>query len=105
LISGFILSRNKSHTMNLRKIKLALTIGLVNDPTTNPVVTIKNAMRDFTDQVGKFLGFVVTGEKVIDENRYSKSYAVQFENCQLQVQLVTNKLNKIQAVRDFKVSQ
>jgi hypothetical protein len=91
--------------MNLRKIKLALTIGLVNDPSGNPVVTIKNAMKEFTDQVGRFLGFVVTGESTIDENRFSKSYAVQFENCQLQVQLVTNKLNKVQAVREFKVSQ
>lgn len=91
--------------MNVRKMKLAVAIGLLNNPSVNALVTIKEAMLQFTTEVGRFLGFSLTKEYPLDAQRVNRSYSLMFENCAIELDLVSSQQNSSQIVRDFRLSQ
>ncbi len=91
--------------MNVRKMKLAVAVGLLNNPSVNALVTIKEAMRQFTTEVGRFLGFSLTREYPLDANKINRSYSLMFENCAIELDLVSSQQNSAHIVRDFRLSQ
>ena len=88
--------------MNIRQIKLALTVGLINagQNSSNVVSGIRDLMLSFKE-VGAFLGAQLTGNMPLNEDHVKETYAMQFENCVLDVDLVRNPQTSNQFDRQF----
>jgi hypothetical protein len=89
--------------MNIRQIKLALTVGLINSNAQhNAIQVVKELMAGFKE-VGSFLGLTVVTKSPLNQNHIKKTYALQFENCRLDLDLVSNPLTKNQYVQGFQL--
>ncbi|MCO6492653.1 MAG: hypothetical protein J5I98_29820 [Phaeodactylibacter sp.] len=88
--------------MNIRKIKLALAVGLMNTDQSNPLHSIKDLMLGFKE-VGAFLGLTAVGNKRLNPALIKETYAIRFENCTVDVDLVSNPMTNSQAVQGFQL--
>ncbi len=87
--------------MNTRKIKLALTVGLLNKEGENNVLSaIKELMSEFKE-VGAYIGWKLTRKSPLNPSHVQRSYALRFENCTLNVDLVSNPNTKNQFIQGF----
>ncbi len=89
--------------MNIRKIKLALSVGLMNTESGNILQVIKEQMCTFKGEVGNFLGLTEVNNNRLNRNNIQHTYAMQFENCTLNVDLVLNPRTKTQVVQGFQL--
>ncbi len=90
--------------MNIRQIKLALTVGLINaNAQNNVILVVKELMTDFNG-VGSFLGLTVVDKSALNQNHVKKTYALQYENCRLDLDLVSNSKTQNQYVQGFQLS-
>jgi hypothetical protein len=89
--------------MNIRKIKLALSVGLMNSEPGNTLQVIKEQMHTFKGEVGNFLGLREVNNNLLNRNHVKQTYAMRFENCTLNVDLVTNPRTKTQVVQGFQL--
>ncbi len=90
--------------MNIRKIKLALSVGLMNSNSGNNILpVIKEQMCAFKDEVGNFLGLTEVNNNRLNRNHIKHTYELQFENCTLDVDLVSNPRTKTQVVQGFQL--
>lgn len=87
--------------MNVRKIKLALTVGLMNTPTGNALQQIKDLMQGFRDDVGAFLGLQEVNRAALNQNHEEYRYALRFERCTVDLDLIANPNTKTQIIRRF----
>lgn len=77
--------------MNTRKLKLALTAGLINHNTNgNALSAVKDLMSNFADEAGRFLGLVPGRKQRLDDQAFRQNYALRYENCTLSVELVSH---------------
>lgn len=88
--------------MNIRKIKLALAVGLMNSNPTNIPNAIKDLMLGF-QEVGAFLGLARTGNQRLNPALIKETYAIRFENCTVDVDLVSNPITQSQDVQGFQL--
>ena len=90
--------------MNNRKIKLALTVGLVNTDAQqgNAISFIKDLMLSFKE-VGAYIGSKILDNLRLNPSHVKETYEIQFENCTLDVELVSNPLTKAQYVQGFQI--
>ncbi len=87
--------------MNIRQIKLALTVGLLNSQSDhNALNLVKELMLSF-QEVGNFLGLRIEKEAALNRSHVQQTYALQFENCRLDVDLVSNRQTNSQYVQNF----
>ena len=89
--------------MNNRKIKLALTVGLMNTDSPNLLQTITEQMTVFKNEVGSFLGLKELKNNRLNRGHVKHTYALRFENCTLSVDLVSNTFTKTQTVQGFQL--
>ena len=91
--------------MNSRKIKLALTVGLLNNSPQqqNALQSIKDMMSTFKDDVGGFLGQVRLKNARLNRNHIQETYAMKFEKCTLNVDLILNSTTRTQVVHGFRL--
>lgn len=89
--------------MNIRKIKLALSVGLMNSESGNILQVIREQMHTFKGEVGNFLGLSEVNNNRLNRNHIKHTYAMRFENCTLNVDLVTNPRTKTQVVQGFQL--
>lgn len=88
--------------INIRQIKLALTVDLMNLPTpTNPLSFIQKAMNRFKDEAGNFTGLLFKGNSKMNEGFEKQSFELQFERCTLDLDLVTESFSHRQFVQGF----
>jgi hypothetical protein len=89
--------------MNVRKkVNLALTVGLLNsNGQQNALQAVKELMSGFKDEVGAFLGLSRINNARLNQNHVKETYAIQFENCTLDVDLVFNPFTQTQVVQGF----
>lgn len=87
--------------MNIRKIKLALTVGLMNTPSGNVLQQTKELMQGFSSEVGSFLGLHVVDRSVLNQNHEKQRYALRFERCTIDLDLITNASTNTQVIRRF----
>lgn len=81
---------------------MALTVGLVKNRETNhSLQTLKDLMSNFREDVGAFLGWQQVGQQTLNANHVQQRYALQFERCTLNVDLVANSRTHTQVVRSF----
>lgn len=89
--------------MNTRRINLALTAGLINKNTNgNALGAVKDLMNAFADEAGRFLGLQPLGNAQIG-NAVRESYALSYENCTLNVELVSHPQAKRQTIQRFQL--
>lgn len=88
--------------MNIRQIKLALTVGLINSNVQNNAIQVVKELMAGFKEVGAFLGLTIINKESLNQNHIKKTYALQFENCRLDVDLVSNPTTKNQYVHGFK---
>lgn len=88
--------------MNIRKIKLALTVGLMNSNQSNALIALRDLMLGFKE-VGAYLGLTVVGNERINPALIRETYAIRFENCTLDVDLVSNPRTQSQTVQGFQL--
>lgn len=91
--------------MNLRKIKLALTIKLINSNyrKSSALIAVKELMKEFKEDVGAFLGFKELKRSNLDRQHTRSIYSIQFENCTLHLDLVMNIFTKNQYISGFQL--
>lgn len=87
--------------MNIREIKLAITVGLMN--SGNYLNTIQDLMQHLTEQVGAFIGQQVLQIVSLDQDRSVQTVALRYENCTLNIDLVQNNTTHDQYVNRFEV--
>ena len=76
-------------TMNTRKIKLALTVGLINSGTQHNVnQAIQDVMADLQEEVGAFLGLRPVRRSPLGDYGFREEVSYQYENCTLNVDVV-----------------
>lgn len=89
-------------TMDIRKMKLALTVELMNlNLPQNPLIMAQKAMQKFKDEVGKFNGLFFAEKSVINLNFERQTAALQFERCTLNLELVTDVKSQVQYIQGF----
>ncbi len=89
--------------MNIRKIKLALSVGLMNTESNNLLHTVKEQMKVFKSEVGSLLGTQVVKNDRLNKGHVKHTYALRFENCTLDLDLVMNTHTKTQTVQGFQL--
>ena len=90
--------------MNIRKIKLALTVGLLNQEAGNVVNDIQAMMSDFREEVGAYVGAKVVKMAKLNPTHVQQTYALQYERCTLKVDLISNPSTNLQVVRNFSLA-
>ena len=87
--------------MNTRKIKLALTVDLLNSNNQNNILNnIRELMSTFKE-VGAYIGAQLIGKDLLSPAIIRQSYAIQFEHCILDLDLVANPHTNSQHVQGF----
>lgn len=90
--------------MNLKSIKLELTVALMNDFSSNNYVgNIKALMQQFKAQVGAFKGQSILRNTNLDNDHSVSTLALQYDKCVLNIDLVTNNITRNQFVNHFDV--
>lgn len=89
--------------MNSRKIKIALTVGLLNNESNNALQTVKEMMLGFKEEVGNFLGLSMTNKSRLNHDHILQTYAIQYEHCRLDVNLVSNPRTHTEVVQGFQL--
>ncbi len=88
--------------MNTRKIKLALTAGLINKNVSgNALQAVEELMTSFADEVGAFMGLKPVGHSSLDRNSIRERYALQYENGTLNVEVISHPGVNRQSVQRF----
>lgn len=87
--------------MNIRKIKLALTVGLMNTPSGNALQQIRELMTGFSHEVGQFLGLQQVDHAHINHNHEQYRYALRFERLTVDLDLISNPSTKTQVIQRF----
>lgn len=88
--------------MNNRKLKLALTVGLINAGNNNLLKAIRELVSGFKE-AGAFLGEKLIGKYLLNTNTENQRYSIRFENCTVDVELIANRHNCNQYVRGFNI--
>lgn len=90
--------------MNIRKIKIALTVGLMNlDPKGNAVQLVRDMVSDFKE-AGAFLDLRRVKATDINPSHISETYALQFEHCTVALDVVSNPNTSSQFVQGFRLN-
>ncbi len=89
--------------MIARKIKLALTVGLINRNNTNVLRTAQELMAGFREEAGKFVGTTPAGQQEISQNMTLQRYALRFEKVTLDLELVCDTVRRQEIVQSFKL--
>lgn len=88
--------------MNIRQIKLALTIELLNSSSQNdPFDGVKKVMQQFQSDAGKFTGLLVSSKDLINNAFESQWAALQFEKCTVNLEMITNLKSRQKYIQNF----
>ncbi len=90
-------------TMNSRKIKFALSAGLLNDASGNALLAAQDLMASFKDEVGAFLGLSQLKREPLNENHIRERYALKYERCTVDLDLVSNSVTNSRQVQRFQL--
>lgn len=92
--------------MNFRKIKLALTIDLLNHPDSHGVVHFaKEKMVSYKAEIGDFQEVMETGTSHLGENMEMRSVALQFEHATLNLEVVEDNRKNKEYLQKFTLSE
>jgi hypothetical protein len=88
---------------NQKKIQLALSIALLRKGDQNGLQVIREMMEEFKDDAGAFLGLGAKNQSPLNQSHIRERYALQFENCVLDVDMVANLNTKNRSVQRLSI--
>jgi hypothetical protein len=92
--------------MNIREMKLALTVDLMNLPgEVTPIASLQNSMIRFEDETGSYQGCQEIGKTKIRGGFERKTIALQFEHVTLDLDLFTNEHSSEQIIKGFALKE
>ena len=87
---------------NLRKIKLALTVGLMNeDGESNVLTSIKDMLKKFSEELGNFIDLTIIKQLSLNAALENRTFEIRYENAILNVDLVRNRNTRSQYIQGF----
>lgn len=88
--------------MNIRNIKLELTVALMNNLSSgNYLGKVKELMQKFRHQVGAFRGEETLNDTDLDNDHSIRTLALEYDNCVINIDLVTNNTTRMQYINRF----
>jgi hypothetical protein len=91
--------------MNLKQIKIDLTVKLMNlKNQSNTLQTIQDSMVSFKEEIGNFLDVVILNDLGLSPSIVKRTYAMRFEKCTLNVDLVVNQTTKSEYINGFSMN-
>ena len=88
------------NSLNIRQIKLDLTVALLNQPHAgNFIQTVRDLMDSFKE-VGSFSGLYESSNE-LDSDHVQHSYALQYENVTIDLNTVANRSTNNTSVNGF----
>lgn len=91
--------------MNIRQIKLALSIGLLNMPSGNVLKGILELLYGFQDQLGVFMSIDLEKVSSLSEQQVYQQFVLFYENAVLRVGVITNPVSKTQILEHFQITE
>ena len=89
--------------MNLKDIKLALSIELVNQPPSQRILSsVYGIVAGFRDVLGKLTDVKEMGSKKFG-GHIRTQYAIHYENARIDIDLLTNPITDSQTVYGFDI--
>ena len=92
-------------TMNIRQIKLALSIRLLNMPAGNIMKGILELLYDFEDQLGAFVSIDLEKVSSLSERQVYQQFNLFYERAALQIGVVINPISKTQTLQSFHITE
>ena len=89
--------------MDNRKINLTLTIGLLNKQRSNNGLDLIKELMLNVKEVGAFINATLKENMALNASHNMKKYAMQFENCTLDVDVVLNPQTEYQSIQRFQL--
>ncbi|MEM9920042.1 MAG: hypothetical protein AAF990_18245 [Bacteroidota bacterium] len=87
---------------NLRNLKLWLTTEIINKQSDNNVLrAIRDLMNTVKEQAGRFLEIIANDPQSIRGGMVRQKYAIRYENCTLDLDLMTNRVTREQYLSNF----
>ncbi|MFM8451015.1 MAG: hypothetical protein ACKOAY_12995 [Haliscomenobacter sp.] len=87
--------------MNIKKVKLGLSVRLLNLEAENILQGVKDAMQDFQSEVGNLICISLVDDNSLNPSYRFKEYAFSYEHVQLHVEVVNNPFTKLQMLQNF----
>ncbi|MEM6316163.1 MAG: hypothetical protein AAF960_00750 [Bacteroidota bacterium] len=88
--------------MNIRNIKLELTVAFTNDSSSiNYLGKVKELMQRLRNQVGTFRRQSSLNNTDLDQDHSLESLELEYDNCILNIDLVTNRKTREQYINRF----
>ncbi len=88
--------------MNIRKIKLALTVDLMNASCGQNILNcVKELMGVYKEEAGDYMNLKMKDNARLDSTFEQQSFALQYEKCTLDLDLVMNKTTQNQFINGF----
>lgn len=88
--------------MNIKKIKLDLTVKLLNTSSdSNLLQKVQESMAGWNAEVGRFKGMQLSNDFGINSNLTKRTYAMKYDNCTLNVDVVHNQKTSNQYINGF----
>ncbi len=92
--------------MNIRELKLALTVDLINMPRSfTSIDSVQDSMIQFRDEIGSFKGYEEMASTKISAGIEQKTLALQFEKVTLDLELFTNENSREQYIKGFELKE
>jgi hypothetical protein len=87
--------------MNFRKVKLALSVGIMNQETGQALKEVEGMMDAFQGEVGKLVDRRVFTKSNLSRSFEQQNFALQFEHCTLNVELISNLITHTEVINNF----
>ena len=87
--------------MNFRKVKLALSVGIMNQETGQALKEVEGMMDAFQGEVGKLVDRRVFTKSNLSRSFEQQNFAMQFEHCTLNVELISNLITHTEVINNF----
>ncbi len=95
----------ESKLMDNRKIKLALTVGILNQTGQgNTLQLVRRLMNKFRAEVGDFLGLRQLEDQVLNRSHTLQSFALDFEHYTLNLDIVNNRTDNTESINRLEFS-
>jgi len=88
--------------MDLKKIKLALITHLINNEDVRyPLSQVKKLMKEFAEEVGKFLSIALLGQLTLNKVLQQENFELKYEKLTVNLQLVRNRKTNATIIKNF----
>ena len=88
--------------MDLRQLKIALTVDLMNLPHSRDVITLaKNKMVEYSAETGHLIEISELSRTQLKDQLESKTCSLQFEKCVLNLELIGDQFNGEEYLQNF----